>query len=84
MVLDRFEPPTWLQFVSTPVNTFFRPDNEMLEMLFDLLTSMHSASRNSLSKMVPESASTGAAVWMANSERPVWTSVTPALPPSGL
>ena len=45
---------------------------------------MQSASLKNLVKVTWVWDGSGAAVWTPNSEIPDWTSLTPALPPSGL
>ena len=48
IVVVRLDPATWLQLVSTPRKMFFSVLSGTLPTEFALLTSMQSASRNSL------------------------------------
>jgi len=83
IVVVRFEPKPWLQLVATPVKTFFVCAIVRLLTLFDGLTAMHRPSSHSLKYVVPASLGSGGRVLTENRRRPAWTSVTPALPPSG-
>ena len=84
IVVVRFEPGTWLQFVSVARKMFFVSAIEMSLRPLDGFTATQSPSRNSLKYVVPESLFSGGRVWIANWLRPAWTSCTPALPPSGM
>ena len=47
IVVDRFDPDTWLQLVSMPRKMFFTVPSETLEIELDLFTAMQRPSRNS-------------------------------------
>src|ERR1700761_1649694 len=84
IVVDRLEPLTDDQLVSTPRKMSATDGMEIVLSALARLTSIVTASRNSWSHVVWPALADGWLVWMANWDRPAWTSLTPALPPSGL
>ena len=84
IVVVRFEPGTWLQFGRVARKMFFVSAIDRLLRRLGGLTAMQSPSRNSFKYVVPESLGSGGRVWIANWLRFVCTSLTPALPPSGV
>ncbi len=76
IVVVRFEPPTWLQFVATPVKMFLVSATVSPLRPFDGLTATHRPSRNSLKYVVSESLGSGGRVLTANSRRPACASCT--------